>query len=248
MPPALTETLLLLLAAHLLADFALQPRRLLRRKHEPAFLLAHVGIVTGVTALLLGGGPPGLLVVLALAHLVMDAVKVHALPDTLWAFLTDQLVHLAALAGVAAVWPEAAANGLWRGLLDGPGWLQWLQAWMLITGLLLALPVGGVVIELALRPLTGALGSDDGPERGLPGGGRLIGWGERGLVFVLFLTGAQTAIGFAIAAKSILRFGEISDSRHRRLAEYILIGTFASFAWGLAAAWLTRHGLGIWAA
>lgn len=247
MPAPMTETLLILLAAHVLADFALQPARLLRRKREPGFLLLHVGIVTAVAALLLGGGPLMLLGMLALTHLAMDAIKAHALPHGLSAFALDQLVHLGVLVGLAAAWPGAAGDGIWHALLGEAAWVAWLRSWVLVTGVLLALPAGGIVIELALQPLTGALGSSDGPERGLPGGGRLIGWGERGLVFVLFLTGAQTAIGFVIAAKSILRFGEISDSRHRRLAEYILIGTFTSFAWALAAAWLTRRGLALWA-
>ena len=43
------------------------------------------------------------------------------------------------------------------------------------------------------------------------------------LTFVL--VGHYEAIGFLIAAKSILRFGEIRDSRDRQEVEYILKGS-----------------------
>lgn len=244
---AAAETLTLLVAAHLVADFLLQPSALLRRKHRPAVLLLHGAIVTGVTALLLGSLAPGLLLVLAVTHLAMDALKVHALPSGAGAFALDQAVHLVVLVGLALAWPTTAADGIWA-LWLGSDWALWLQGWTLLAGAVLALPVAGIVLELVLRPLADRLAPAESPEQGLPGGGRLIGFGERALAFVLFLAGAQAAIGFVIAAKSILRFGEISDSAHRRLAEYILVGTFISFAWAIAAAWLTRQALGLWGA
>jgi hypothetical protein len=43
---------------------------------------------------------------------------------------------------------------------------------------------------------------------------------------LLLLIDQPGGIGFLFAAKSILRFGEIKDSQHRKMAEYILIGTF----------------------
>jgi hypothetical protein len=48
-------------------------------------------------------------------------------------------------------------------------------------------------------------------------------------------------VGFLIAAKSILRFGEIKDIKQRLEAEYIIIGTFMSFGYGLLIAFLTKH-------
>jgi len=42
-----------------------------------------------------------------------------------------------------------------------------------------------------------------------------------------------------LPAKSIFRFGELKDSQNRMEAEYIIIGTLLSFAWGVAAAWGT---------
>jgi hypothetical protein len=68
-----------------------------------------------------------------------------------------------------------------------------------------------------------------------------IGLLERALIFLFVLTGQTAAIGFLIAAKSILRFGEVQDDR--RAAEYVIIGTLASFAWALAAAQATLAAL-----
>ena len=47
---------------------------------------------------------------------------------------------------------------------------------------------------------------------------------ERILVMLLVLMEQPNGIGFLIAAKSILRFGEIKDANQRKVAEYIIIG------------------------
>jgi hypothetical protein len=43
-----------------------------------------------------------------------------------------------------------------------------------------------------------------------------------------------------IAAKSILRFGEIKDNENRKQAEYIIIGTFASFLYAIVVSLAVR--------
>ena len=52
------------------------------------------------------------------------------------------------------------------------------------------------------------------------------------VVLALGVVVAHMQIGLLIAAKSILRFGEVQKSR--QVAEYVIIGTLASFAWVLA--------------
>ena len=64
---------------------------------------------------------------------------------------------------------------------------------------------------------------------------------------MLFLLMDQSSgIGFLIAAKSILRFGEIKDASQRKVAEYIIIGTFLSFGWALLISVLTLKALKHW--
>jgi len=45
---------------------------------------------------------------------------------------------------------------------------------------------------------------------------------------------------YLIAAKSLLRFNELARDQDRRVSEYVIIGTLASFAWGLTTAFATR--------
>lgn len=61
---------------------------------------------------------------------------------------------------------------------------------------------------------------------------RFIGWFERFLIVTLVLVDALTAVGFVIAAKSLLRFGESREDR--QFAQYVILGTLASASVALA--------------
>ncbi len=63
---------------------------------------------------------------------------------------------------------------------------------------------------------------------GLGKAGLWIGRLERLLILTFVLINRFEAIGFLIAAKSIFRIGEITNSKNRKVAEYILIGTLLS--------------------
>ena len=71
-----------------------------------------------------------------------------------------------------------------------------------------------------------------GPVVAVPSGapariGATIGALERLLIVAFMLTGAEAAVGFVIAAKTIARFKQLDD---RGFAEYYLLGTLASVA------------------
>jgi hypothetical protein len=61
------------------------------------------------------------------------------------------------------------------------------------------------------------------------GAGRWIGILERLLIFVLVVAGQAAAAGIVVAAKSILRYPEISAQPQRIAPEYVLIGSLASW-------------------
>ncbi|MCR9201811.1 MAG: hypothetical protein NXI04_24460 [Planctomycetaceae bacterium] len=63
---------------------------------------------------------------------------------------------------------------------------------------------------------------------------------------MLVIIGQPSGIGFLIAARSILRFGEIKDANHRKVAEYTIIGTFLSFGWAILIATLTQQAIRVW--
>ncbi len=236
------ETLTILLVAHLVADFPLQPDWMIRHKRRPAVLGLHVLIVVVVAALALGGWPAAVLLILCVTHLAMDAVKVYLLEDSLGSFTLDQVVHLLVILFLAVLFPHTAALGWWARL---PGQLAvgYLVCLCLLGGVIASLMVGAIVIRRATAPFTRQLSADI---PGLDKGGTYIGWLERALVMLLILIGQPAGVGFLITAKSILRFGDVRDSGQRKLTEYIIIGTFMSFGWGLAIAVLTRVAMQHW--
>ena len=99
---------------------------------------------------------------------------------------------------------------------------------LLSAGLILVTRAGGFAIGKLMQDH--AL-TDIEKDDGLPGGGATIGHLERVLIYVLILSGQIAAIGFLVAAKSILRFGTVSGNR--RATEYVIIGTLFSFGWAI---------------
>ena len=100
------------------------------------------------------------------------------------------------------------------------------------------------MIAKAIQPFADEVGPAD--IQGLKSGGQYIGWLERSLVLVFVMIDQPTGIGFLIAAKSILRFGEIKEPSQRKVAEYIIIGTFMSFGWAVLIAALTKSTIAYW--
>jgi hypothetical protein len=239
----MTETFLALLTAHLVTDFPLQPDWMVRTKRNPAVLLLHVVLMATVATAALGNWWGWrLIAVLAGTHLVMDAIKVYFLGDDFRAFAWDQLVHLAVIAGLAVAFPLTFAQGLW-GQLSPPQLRAYLIGLCLLAGVIAALPVGAILIRKVTAPFAQQMGEDI---QGLRNGGTYIGYLERGLILLLILLGQPAGVGFLITAKSILRFGDVKDSNQRKLTEYIIIGTFLSFGWGLLVAMLMQLGLQRW--
>lgn len=61
-------------------------------------------------------------------------------------------------------------------------------------------------------------------------GGRVLGPIERVFIFTMALSGQYAALTAVVAAKGILRFPEISRDVAGRKAEYVLVGSFVSWA------------------
>ena len=73
-------------------------------------------------------------------------------------------------------------------------------------------------------------------------GGKWIGLLERALIFVLIMAAEFQAIGFLIAAKSILRFQYAKERSH---SETVIIGTLASFGWAIVISLATTKAIGL---
>ncbi|MGL5009684.1 MAG: DUF3307 domain-containing protein [Paracoccaceae bacterium] len=235
------ETFIALLFAHVLADFVLQTDWMALNKRNPIALVAHVAIVLATALAVCGILHPALLA-LAGIHLVIDAAKAWSPWRGFAPFLLDQALHLASLVAVAFWVPDLWALGAWGAIPTEDSWTAslWpsdgstpiLPAIMVaLTGLILATRAGGFGIGLYMEPWSAA------SPKGLPQGGRAIGLLERSLIFLLVLIGMPESIGFLIAAKSVLRFGSVNDDR--KVSEYVIIGTLASFGWAILVSFAT---------
>jgi hypothetical protein len=233
------ETAVALAFGHLVADFLLQPDRLIAAKRDPRrrprALLLHVALVAVTTWAALGLAPvPGLVALVAVFHLVIDRAKLAWGGAGFAGFAADQAAHAAAIWLGAALWPAAYATGLW-GLPELGGPLHLLpQAMTIASGGIAAIIAGGYAVQAITREFAIA------DPASLASAGRLIGRLERALILLFVLVGQPDGIGFLIAAKSLLRFGEMAREHDRRISEYVIVGTLASFGWGLGVAFATH--------
>lgn len=236
------ETFIAVLLAHALADFVFQTHWMVARKRQPLVLGLHIAIYGVLTFALVGGHWP-LALGLAALHLVIDAGKIWGLglsrSRRLSVFLGDQALHGLTLVAAALYWPGAFGTGIWGQppaelALLSPVLPYLTQGMLIAAGGILAVRMGQFVVE---HLMTRFQLDQDTLLDGLPNGGAAIGLLERGLTFVLVVSGQPAGVGFLIAAKSFLRVGSIE--KNRRMAEYVIIGTLASIGWALLVAFAT---------
>ena len=230
------ETAVALAFGHSLADFLMQTDEMVRHKTRPHVLLLHVCIVTAVSWAALGFPlEPLLLLLIGASHFAIDWLKLRHGSGSFGPFVIDQAAHLFMIVLGAALFPAAWAEGLWA---NAPGPFALLpQAMALGAGFVFTVWGG----DYAVRALMSDLTPPD--PASLPKGGRLIGRLERAMILMLVIAGQPDGIGFLIAAKSLLRFNDLAHDKDRRVSEYVIIGTLASFAWGLVAAFATQLAL-----
>ncbi|PVA11610.1 DUF3307 domain-containing protein [Pelagivirga sediminicola] len=221
------ETFTALLFAHVLADFVLQTAWINAQKRRAPVMLVHAALVLLCAQLATGHWDSPWLLALAAAHVLIDIVKIRGGFHHIRGFLADQAAHLVTIGAVAAIAPRLWQTGPWA---DLPALLPLMA---IASGIIIALTAGQYAVALLMRPHGTRIRNN-----GLRDGGRQIGILERGLILTLILLNQPLGVGFLIAAKSILRFG--TATRDQRTAEYVIIGTLASFGWAILTAEATR--------
>ena len=156
----------------------------------------------------------------------------------LWVFLTDQILHIAVIVVFVNIWLRA--NNDWQQF----GWLHEFAInhplrMNTIVAMMLALKPANILILLILGACKVSITPTDNDDHGNFHSGELIGWLERGLMLLFVVMSQYEAIGFLIAAKSILRFNEASSGSEK--SEYVLTGTLLSLATALALGILTLN-------
>ncbi|SFU94531.1 DUF3307 domain-containing protein [Halomonas korlensis] len=223
-----------LVLAHLVGDFVLQPGgwveeryRLKQRSRKLAqHALVHGLLAAGVLMIAVLNAPTRgpfaiLLASLALAasHWLIDVAKAHVNPQQLRWFLLDQALHLLV---IVTLWLSWIASG--QPLVVATVWLMTPQILGLATAYLLVTRPMSIAIALVMRRWNHQL-EDTGT---LADAGARIGMLERFLVLTLVLLDQLIAVGFLLAAKSVLRFGDLREAQDRKLTEYVLLGTLLS--------------------
>lgn len=219
----MVRLLLLQIIAHTISDFYLQTDKSCADKAKNGFkspkLYIHA-LITFVCAWLLSFSFSFWWVALIIAaiHLLVDAMKCYA-SECKSIFFIDQVIHLLVIVAVCYLWN-----------CNLPDCLYCVEEkyFALLLGFLVCLKPSNIIIKeiFKLADIKVNKGSDDDKAEDLPNAGKLIGIVERLLSLVFVLLGQYEAVGFIIAAKSILRFAEGDKAK----SEYVLIGTLLSFS------------------
>jgi hypothetical protein len=222
-----TQLLILQLIAHLLADFAFQPNSKAKEKNKHGtkspFLKWHIIIVFLLSWFLsfqlnfvLGSA------VIALTHWLIDALKKYINGSSFlgrFSFFIDQLLHIAVVVIVVSIFSKHIDSKPFINFIVSEKQLAIFSAFIFC-----AKPA-----NVLIREIFWAFQIDSKPKnpksKELPNAGKIIGIIERWLVLCFVLIGQFQAVGFLLAAKSILRYRDTDTLK----TEYVLIGTMLSF-------------------
>lgn len=227
--------LIKLILAHFIGDFLLQPKSWVKEKEtkklkSPKFYL-HI-LLHGITYLVILWDWKFWLLALLLmfTHGIIDIIKLYAQKEenkSKW-FLIDQGLHIVTILMVWYIWSGIGFNF--------HEWLENINVWIDITAILFLTVVSSIIIQVLMSNWSKSLNESN--DASLSNAGKYIGILERLFVFTFIVNGNWAAIGFLMAAKSVFRFGDLRESKNRKLTEYMLIGTLLSFGIAVATAML----------
>ncbi|MBR5912317.1 MAG: DUF3307 domain-containing protein [Bacteroidales bacterium] len=217
----IVKLLILQLLAHLVSDFYLQTENSCKSKADNAFKSRHLyfhALITFACAWLfsMSLGYWWAALMIAMLHLVIDGLK-SVCKNLKGAFFIDQLLHLAVIVAVVITFNNIGEISL-------PIWLPETKVLLWIVAFVFCLRPANFIIQNIFKEAKISI-PDSGKEQSLPNAGRVIGNVERMLTLVFVMLGQYEAIGFLLAAKSLLRFRETDTVK----SEYVLVGTLLSF-------------------
>ena len=227
------DIFLRLFAAHLVADFILQPKQWVANKNKASFKAAglyyHL-LIVGVTSYLFLGiwNNWQIPVILVISHFIIDLIKINQQKQlTMW-FVIDQFLHLLVILLCWLILTDQIKN---VSHIIVTGSLTNQKLWLIAIGYLintkpLAILIGHISVNFRKQ-----IAEED--NESLNRAGEWIGMLERILVFTFCITNAIQVVGFLIAAKSIFRFGDLRETTDRKKTEYIFIGTLLSFTFAI---------------
>ncbi len=220
--------LIRLLISHFLGDFLLQPKKWVKHKNKhkitSKYLYLHV-LIHGVLAYVLVGQWTNFIlpIIVMVLHYLIDLLKIYQKKNVKW-FLIDQLLHILSLGFLWMFFYSQQEVVFNQTLLIASS----LKFWLIILGYVFILNPTVIIIYYLTKKWQNELGKAD--DKSLKNAGKWIGILERVLILTFILANQFSAVGFLLAAKSIFRFGDLTQNKSRKLTEYVLIGTLLSFA------------------
>jgi hypothetical protein len=234
----MVELSLMLVLAHLIGDFILQPNTWVKDKKEHKIkskylylhLLVHFVLLLFITkfnmqyivALILIGS----------SHFAIDCAKLYfekKKTAKIW-FFTDQLMHLIVIAAVVRYYYPYEID--FEVLYSA-------KNLALLTALVTVTYVSAIVLKMMLSKWSDQITKSNNDDTN--NAGKYIGILERLFIFFFVVINFWEGIGFLLAAKSIFRFGDLKESKDVKLTEYILIGTLLSFGLGILCAMVYKY-------
>jgi hypothetical protein len=215
------NTLLILqFTAHLLADFNFQPQHWCDKKDNQTISKEHlyhasvVFICSWGLSLTLSFAWAALLI--TVFHLALDVTKSYLLrkgTGKQYFFFIDQALHIILITGIV----------YWFSYNRNMNFGVSLQTVFIVFAVIACTKPSNIFIKKYMEAC--GIISQRKENDALMKAGRIIGSLERVISFCLIVVGQFAAVGFIIAAKSILRFRDTDTAK----TEYLLIGSFLSF-------------------
>jgi len=217
--------LIKLVLAHLLGDFLLQPDSWVKAKERNkirawqlylhtflhfALLMLFIWELEFIKWALL----------LTLSHFIVDVMKLYLQKSQTkrrWFFI-DQSIHLIFIVAIWVISQKIAIH---------PSEFFNEHTVLFLTMVYALTQPASVIVKFLISRWSPSDAIDNSDS--LENAGKYIGVLERLFVFVFVISGNWQAIGFLLAAKSVFRFGDLRESKERKLTEYVLIGTLLSF-------------------
>jgi hypothetical protein len=236
----------MLLSIHIIGDFYLQSPKTAEEKNSSLkSLLKHIGIYICVglisAALVFSKFTTIAIVIVVFSHAVIDYIKKVVVSnfkqtetskttyDTV-IFVADQAAHIAVIFIVSCLFVAwggevkllkfiiNAANNLG---IDIKQFARWIISFLIVckpTNIALKAVIG------KYNPKITGISENSSKTNA----GAFIGSIERILILIFLAIGEYASVGLIFAAKSIIRFSEMSKGKDKDLADYYIIGTLAS--------------------
>ena len=220
------KLLILQLLAHLVSDFYLQTENSCKNKADNAFKSRHLYIHSLITfacawLLSMSWGYWWAALMIAVLHLIIDGLK-SVCKNLKGAFFIDQLLHLAIIVAAVVIYNNMCEVAL-------PTWLPETKVLLWIVAFVFCLRPANFFIQNVFKEAEISVPTNGEENQSLPNAGHVIGNVERMLTLVFVMLGQYEAIGFLLAAKSLLRFRETDTVK----SEYVLVGTLLSFGFAI---------------